>query len=435
MKLSLYSYLFTRSNHYYLYNSETGFFSEISESLYKELYNGNFNNINPDTVQKLIEQKIILKKEALYDYYNKQKQHFLSTCYNQEKLSLTIVPTTGCNFACPYCFEGEKHRKTISDETISSLIAFINSHEKAKTLSLTWYGGEPLLAFKKIKELLNRIKQETRLPILKQGIITNGYLIDNEVIQFFVENKFQFIQITLDGIKEHHDQTRYLKHTHQPTFDTIVSNIQKVAAALPLCKISIRVNINKKNSGDFILIHNMLTELITSKNINVYPGFIREETTDGCKLCYDSISESTELYTFYKEAEQNDFKEGFKLKHKSKGCIANYLNAYIIGPDGEIYKCWNDVNHPERIVGYIQEKKLRNETLFYNYLNESTPFELQTCKNCLSFPICTAGCAWFHYKNKFENKQFNICDMTKNKTVLENILLSMAEKSTQKPTK
>ena len=48
----------------------------------------------------------------------------------------------------------------------------------------------------------------------------------------------------------------------------------------------------------------------------------------------------------------------------------------------------------------------------YNYLNETTPFENPE-SNCLSFPICTGGCAWFHYKNKFENKQFNICDMQK----------------------
>lgn len=428
MRLSLYTHLFTRNDSHYLYNSETRFFSLISEDLYRQLYDNRFNEISHDTIQKLIKQKIIIKEEELFNYYNKQKRFFLSNAYNQEILNLVLIPTTGCNFECPYCFEGEKHTKTINKETISQLITFINSHEKANKLSLTWYGGEPLLALPQMQEILFQIKKECTQKIINQRITTNGYLINEKSIAFLKQNEFSSIQVTIDGTKEHHNQTRSLKNTHQPTFDIVLNNIKEVAETLPNCNIKIRININKKNAMDFVSAYKMIHEIIPCKNINIYPGFIQEETKDGNKLCYNSISEDYDLYSFYQTLNKKGINLGFKLKHANKGCGVNSINSYIIGPEGEIYKCWRDVNHSERIVGYIQEKKLCNETLFYNYLNETTPFENPECKNCLSFPICTGGCAWFHYKNKFENKQFNICDMTKNKTILENILLNMAEK-------
>lgn len=73
MRLSLYTHLFTRNDSHYLYNSETRFFSLISEDLYRQLYDNRFNEISHDTIQKLIKQKIIIKEEELFNYYNKQK--------------------------------------------------------------------------------------------------------------------------------------------------------------------------------------------------------------------------------------------------------------------------------------------------------------------------------------------------------------------------
>ena len=45
------------------------------------------------------------------------------------------------------------------------------------------------------------------------------------------------------------------------------------------------------------------------------------------------------------------------------------LNANIIGPEGEIYKCWNDVNSPNKVVGNILTLDKEPSHLFYNYIN------------------------------------------------------------------
>ena len=111
MKLSLYTLLFERENRFYLYNSETEFLSSIPEFIYEKLHDGAFDELEEDALKVLVEKKIILNDDHVYDYYNSCKLCHLSNIGVTDTLNLVIAPTTGCNFACPYCFEGEKKQR------------------------------------------------------------------------------------------------------------------------------------------------------------------------------------------------------------------------------------------------------------------------------------------------------------------------------------
>ena len=80
------------------------------------------------------------------DSYNIIKMRALSGLYANDSLMLTIAITRACNFDCSYCFEGNRTGKPMSDEVIEKLIRFIENYHTPK-MSITWYGGEPLLAF------------------------------------------------------------------------------------------------------------------------------------------------------------------------------------------------------------------------------------------------------------------------------------------------
>jgi uncharacterized protein len=56
---------------------------------------------------------------------------------------------------------------------------------------------------------------------------------------------------------------------------------------------------------------------------------------------------------------------------------------------------------------------------------ELSPFLDENCKKCNLLPICTGGCGWYRYKNKFENGEFNICSMYKGENQLKKALLSL----------
>ena len=59
-------------------------------------------------------------------------------------------------------------------------------------------------------------------------------------------------QITLDGIRDRHNLTRYVKGNHAATFDVISKNIMSLATKIPSADIAIRVNINRVNYMDFV---------------------------------------------------------------------------------------------------------------------------------------------------------------------------------------
>ena len=204
MILSLYTHLFHHAEHFYLYNSESRALAEISEKLYSLLHDHNFSDIEAGTLQELKKRNIVIPEDEKYLYYYRQRIAYLSQSYNNERVSLTIAPYTGCNFECPYCYEEKKRPLRMTPDVEDSIVDFLKGHPSGKHLDLTWYGGEPLMAFqnhqnpsiqKSVKKRITQYRDIALLPTV--------YLINQEVIDFFKETNLNSIQITLDGIKEH----------------------------------------------------------------------------------------------------------------------------------------------------------------------------------------------------------------------------------------
>lgn len=72
-------------------------------------------------------------------------------------LSLTVMPTEKCNFRCRYCYEKfEKGRMT--DEDQISLLKFIQKQIPGNAhVHISWFGGEPLLAFDVIENIMRNV--------------------------------------------------------------------------------------------------------------------------------------------------------------------------------------------------------------------------------------------------------------------------------------
>ena len=388
------------------------------------MYNEDFDTIKKDVLEKLKEKKIVVEDEHLYDDYSYSHLHFLSSVGNSNILNLILAPTTGCNFACPYCFEGDKVDKRMTPIVINNLLSFINSYQNAKELNITWYGGEPLIAFDIMKTIVERIKKECKIEIASHSIVTNGYLINNSVIDFMKKNPFKKIQITFDGIKENHNKTRCLKGSQQPTYDKIMSNVDRLISEMSdKTIISLRININKDNERDFTEMYKFIKDRYPNNNsVVVYPGFIRESNKDCSIMCYKSIYGKSR-YTFYKNIAEKGLNVDFYPQNLHKGCMACRNNSLIIGPEGEIYKCWNDFNNPQRIVGYIRDRKMTNPTIISRYAYDTTIYNDLKCKECKLFPICDGGCAWLRYQNLFEGKKYDVCTFLSDDHILEECLL------------
>lgn len=65
--------------------------------------------------------------------------------HSTEHFALTIITSLGCNFDCPYCFEA-RHPSIMNVDVKQGLLQAID--DKLKTvmdLSVSWFGGEPLV--------------------------------------------------------------------------------------------------------------------------------------------------------------------------------------------------------------------------------------------------------------------------------------------------
>lgn len=416
--ISRYAYFFKTSKSICLaYSSKNNSFLELSEDLYNFLDEKVKNNTIeiqnqlPEDIQIKLEQEgFICSQSEDDDFVIKSQFITQSVQHNKSKLNLVIVPTLSCNFNCPYCFEKDKRASKMTNQTVDNLISFIKGFGDAKSLTLTWYGGEPLLAIPVIEKILNRITTEVSAKILKHSIITNGYLFDNKAIELFKKYPLDSIQITLDGIKDRHNSLRALKSNNAPTYDNILNNIDNIVNKLPNTELHIRVNIDKNNANDFFQIHNDIQGKYAGKNIIVYPGIIRLENEDMTNIVEPAFGRwetANMLYDLYsKGILKGDIYPTLRI---AKTCCASCVSSYIIGPMGEIYKCWNDVSDKSKIIGYIDRPEIVNKTLYYRYHQGCAWYNDPICKKCFFMPICNGKCAWYNERNLYHNGKFNLC--------------------------
>ena len=179
--------------------------------------------------------------------------------FNESFYSLTIAPTIQCNFACPYCYETAKPG-IMSKDVQDKLVELVEENAKLKKkIDVTWYGGEPLLAKKIVYSLSERFMEICARyeAEYSAGIITNGYLFEEEDIEKFNKYKIRFTQITIDGTREVHNTRRILKaDPSADTFDKIINTVRLLNKSNS--RVVIRVNVDKTNIQNTIELINYL---------------------------------------------------------------------------------------------------------------------------------------------------------------------------------
>ncbi|MDR1654084.1 MAG: radical SAM protein [Prevotellaceae bacterium] len=230
-QLSKYIYTFVSSKgEFLIYCSRTNSFLKLTKELFEFISeikkdSSLINEFDESLISLFVKNKILVVANEDDDYLLERQFEEDTITYSQKTLGLTLVPTLSCNFDCPYCFEEGKRGENMSDETIEHLLTFIRKHEIAKELSITWYGGEPLLAFNIIKKIVDRIENEVNIPIKYHTIVTNGFYFTDKILDFFKKHPLDTIQITLDGKKERHDTIRRQKVTGEGSYDILMNNM------------------------------------------------------------------------------------------------------------------------------------------------------------------------------------------------------------------
>ena len=365
--------------------------SEYDESEIAEAY---------EEVAYLIEDESLFTDDLYADY--------IADYTNRETIvkALCLHIAHDCNLACKYCFagEGEYHgeRALMSFEVGKKALDLLVKESKGrKNLEVDFFGGEPLMNFEVVKQLVEygRSIEESNNKKFRFTLTTNGMLLDDEILEF-ANREMSNLVLSIDGRKEIHDLMRP-RRGGQGSYDTIVPKFIKAAESRGQMNYYVRGTYTHNNL-DFSEDVKHLAEL-GFEQISVEPVVapesadyaIKEE--DVPKLCeqYDILAKY--LLERRKSGKGVNFfhfmidLSGGPCAYKRLSGCGSGCEYLAVAPNGDLYPCHQFVGMPDFLMGNV-DTGVTNTTLRDKF-KLCNVYSKEECKNCFAKLYCSGGCA------------------------------------------
>lgn len=382
-----------------VYNALTDSLAVVTAPLWQAIQSEAYEQIPGEVASELKQIGLLLDDQVdeLRVVSYRLNRHKFS---NRTVTGVTILTTTACNFACPYCYEGvpgATQSFSMTEEVLAQTLTFIKKQvvrNGSQILSVTLFGGEPLankpVAFKILEDL--HAWAEAKGITFLHAIVTNGSLLDQETADRLAKHNCKAVQITVDGPREVHDRRRIYKGG-RGSFDRVMEALRLVYDHPDLPKPVVRINVDKTN----VEVVPALLEELQERGFAGTPvdfGIVHAQTSF-CASYADNCYEESELPDFlpglWRVAREKGLSHGVRPRPQPTFCGLLTDYNFVLDPQGNIYKCWEHVGFPEYRTGTVAD-----ETLGGSFLHEwmsRDPLQQQGCNTCDLLPVCGGGCA------------------------------------------
>ena len=311
-----------------------------------------------------------------------------------------------CNLACRYCFaeEGEYHGRRalmtyeVGKQALDFLIA--NSGNR-KNLEVDFFGGEPLMNWNVVKELVayGRSQEKIHNKHFRFTLTTNGVLLDDDIMEF-ANKEMDNVVLSIDGRKEVHDFMRPFRKG-KGSYDLVVPKFQKFADSRGQQKYYARGTFTHHNldfSEDVLHLADLGFEQISVEPVvadEKEEYAIKKE--DIPKICEEYDKLAKEMIRRNKEGKGFNFFH-FMIDLTGGPCVYKRLSGcgsgteYLaVTPWGDLYPCHQFVGEEEFLMGNVWDgvKKPEISCQFKN----CNVYAKEKCKNCFARFYCSGGCA------------------------------------------
>ena len=194
------------------------------------------NKYNREDIETSVRECNKLKEDGMLftkDVYENVIEEFSNNRQTVVK-ALCLHIAHDCNLACRYCFaeEGEYHgrRALMSYEVGKKALDFLIANSGSrKNLEVDFFGGEPLMNWQVVKDLVKYGREQEKLHNKKFRftLTTNGVLLNDEVMEF-CNKEMGNVVLSVDGRKEVHDYMRPFRKG-AGSYDLIMPKFQKFA--------------------------------------------------------------------------------------------------------------------------------------------------------------------------------------------------------------
>ena len=311
-----------------------------------------------------------------------------------------------CNLNCSYCFasQGKYHgdRAMMSFEVGKQAFDFLIANSGTRrNLEVDFFGGEPLMNFDVVKELVAyaRSIEKDHGKNFRFTLTTNGVLIDDDVIDF-ANKEMSNVVLSLDGRKEVHDRFR-VDYNGKGSWEKIVPKFQKLVEAREGKNYYMRGTFTHHNPDFLEDIKEMLS--LGFKELSMEPVVCAEDdpsalTAEDLPVVMKQYEELAELmlkkhkegdgFTFYHY--MIDLKGGPCIYKRISGCGSG-TEYMAVTPWGDLYPCHQFVGEEKYKLGDVW-KGVTN-TDIQNEFAECNVYTREECRSCWARLYCSGGCA------------------------------------------
>ena len=331
---------------------------------------------------------------------------------------LILNITEQCNLRCKYCaysgayvYNRTHSNKRMNRDTAYKAVNWYLGHSERSEYHFGFYGGEPLLSFPLIREIVDFVKEKTG-DHSEFNITTNGTLLNDKVCRFLIDQNIHVL-ISLDGPAEVHDRYRN-NSKNQGTFSIVWDGISRLwnmnrdfFEKNVLFNMVLAPPQRIKEIQDFILANPDVfrKNSITISSLNPQPSNVMEHMGISNQDCLDTEGQANWIRQKYiqeltESACPDEFTSAYYnrqfvfIHQRSMTTMAKTVASHgqcipggrkcFISSDGKMYMC-ERVNY-SRQIGSVETGIDRSAV--EQLLREYNDFFKNKCSDCWAVRLC-----------------------------------------------
>ena len=391
-----------------LYSTFSTSLVELDKKVYEDIFINNKFDKNQEDIQALYDMGFLVPDDKDEVKFLEHLRIESLEANNNSPSYYIVCPTTGCNARCYYCFEKGIAQKRMDENTAKAVAEYILKHHDPEHLVIQWFGGEPLLEIETISYITDYLYKNG--VHFDSKIITNGYLLSDEVVELAVYKwNVRIIQITIDDLFDEYNRIKDYTYQNVNAFEIVMDNIQRCLNK----KINIRIRINfnplecdkaiktvdylkKRFAGD----PNFFVYLapIDSKDIPSITNEFSQQKEHPLIALLDAEKNFCSFGNYDKRVETGTKYETILKKYYltpiPTSCYGGCESSLTIDSTGNIFTCHRLLGNEKYASGNVFSGRLVNE-ISKIYSNPIITDE--ECNRCNLLPLCQGGCKYRAY--------------------------------------
>ena len=312
-----------------------------------------------------------------------------------------------CNLRCKYCFAdtGAFHmrsRSLLTAQTGKKALDWLVAKSGNRfNLEVDFFGGEPLMNFEVIKELVayGRALEQRYNKHFKFTTTTNAVAMTDEVMGF-LNREMENVVISIDGRRDVHDRMRPTPNG-KGSYDLIMEKAKLFVKLRQQKQYYLRGTFTRYNldfGNDVLHLADEGFEQLSIEPVVTSPDkdyAIREEDLPTVFAEYERLGKEYlkrradgRWFSFFHF--MVDLAGGPCLKKRLTGCGAG--NEYVaVTTEGDIYPCHQFVGREGMKMGSVLDGSF--DTAMQNKFKQNHVLTKEKCRQCWARFYCSGGCA------------------------------------------